>query len=71
MQSTQIIPRERHHVTPFAVRRRRLGLTVGQSARWLRMPYSTVKNWNQGRYECPRVALRLLAAYRLLNWGKY
>lgn len=71
MQSAQIITRTREHNSPFAKRRRRLGLSVTQAARWLRTPYGTVKDWNQGRYQPPRAALRLLAAYRLLNWGKF
>lgn len=63
--------RRRHHNTPFAKRRRRLGLNVAQAARWLREPYGTVRGWNQGRYAPPRAAMRLLAVYRLLHWGKY
>jgi hypothetical protein len=63
--------RNRHHNTPFARRCRRLGLDLGAAARWLREPYGNVKNWNQGRSRCPRSVLRLLAAYRLIRWGRF
>jgi len=54
----------------FAKRRRRLGLTNKQAAKWLGVPYKTALNWNQGR-PAPRHAMRMLAAYRLIKWGKY
>ncbi|MDH5548048.1 MAG: hypothetical protein OEZ43_20920 [Gammaproteobacteria bacterium] len=63
--------RIREHNTAFSKRRRRLGLSVKNTARWLRTPYTTVKNWNQGLAEPPRTAMRLLALYRLDRWGNY
>lgn len=57
--------------TTFSKRRARLGLSVKAAAAWLKEPYPTVKGWNQGRFRAPRCALRLLAVYRLRNWGKY
>lgn len=63
--------RIRHHNTRLAFRLRRLRLSVAGAARILRMPYGTVKNWKQGRSSTPRAALRLLAAWRLLHWGRF
>lgn len=57
--------------TIFAKRRRRLGLTVKQAARYLRISYDTARKWNTGATEAPRPALRLLAVYRLHRWRKY
>lgn len=63
--------RIRRHDTRFAFHLRRLRLSVAAATRLLRMPYGTVKNWKQGRSSTPRAALRLLAAWRLLHWGKF
>jgi len=63
--------RQRHHDTPLAHRLRRLRLTLRQAERITRAPYGNLKAWKQGRYEAPRTILRLLAAWRLIHWGRY
>jgi len=63
--------RNRHHNTPLARRLRRPGWNLKRAQRWTGEPYGNLKNWNQGRNPCPRAVLRLLAAYRLLHWGRF
>ena len=63
--------RNRHHRTAFAHRLRRLHLTLDQAAQVTGEPVGNLKNWKQGRRRTPRAVLRLLAAWRLLHWGRY
>lgn len=63
--------RNRHPRAPFAKRVRRLHINVEQAAWWTKITYGTARNYNQGRRPAPRAVMRLLAVYRLLNWGKF
>ena len=64
--------RNRTHTTQLAKRLRRLRLNqLADAARVLGTSPRTVEAWRQGRYETPRVAMRLLAAWRLLHWGTH
>lgn len=64
--------RNRAHTTPIAKRLRRLRLNhLADAARVLRTPARTVEAWRQGRRDPPRMAMRLLAAYRLLRWRQF
>lgn len=63
--------RNREHNTRFAKRLRRLGLTLVQAQAWTGIPYGSLKNYKQGRVTAPRSALRALAMYRLVHWGKF
>ena len=64
--------RNRHQNTQLARRLRRLGWTLRDAERWTGEKYGNLKNYHQGRVSpCPRPILRLLAVYRLLNWGRF
>lgn len=63
--------RNRQQSTPLAWRAKRLGLTLKELQKITGEPYGNIKNWNQGRRRTPRVIFRMLAAWRLLNWGKF
>jgi len=59
--------------TPLAKRLRRLGWSLKDAQQWTGEPYGSLKNWNIARngMKTPRAVMRLLAAYRLINWGKF
>ena len=63
--------RQREHHTRFAKRLRRLGLSLIDAQAWTQIPYGSLKNYKQGRVTAPRSALRMLALYRLIHWGKF
>lgn len=63
--------RNRQQKTTLAFHARRMNLTLKDLEKITKEPYGNIKNWNQGRRRTPRVVIRMLAAYRLLHWGKY
>lgn len=63
--------RNRNLQTPLAKRLRRLALTLTEAQRITRAPMGTLKHWHAGQRRTPRIVLRLLAAYRLLHWGRF
>jgi hypothetical protein len=59
------------HNTAFSKRLKRLRWNLKQAQKWTGTSYENIKNYNNGRVLAPRPVMRLLAAYRLLHWGKH